>query len=659
MEETNRTQPLDPGPVWAHRPQGAPTRAELTAALQVCRKGPGRRIRQAAVILAGLLLLLAGSSAGYLMLFQGADYPLAALGLPLLGVLLIGGGLLSLGLQRRLRRQLTRCPQVTLYPEFAHFADPDDPWDLMVEDLRRVERMEGWIVLLWRTGDALTVLPLPDESCAGGGGALLDRLREAAPGAVFRSDTRRPRMPRRLLPGVVLAALLGLSWVWPVEALQGWTAYSNGRNATLYLRYDADTGQIIERATGQPFARPAAGPVNPRWLTDDCCAVTYPSTDGTLQVELLFPHPDKARRFDPDPPAGGWRELTFGDTPVTLYWDEEQSGYRLQTSEGEFFYGQWQDSEGLGLVLCDDSGLPQWVLAPTVMPWFDSQGTVTSCPALSLCPVSMEQTEPVALLSTEAPAGDNSGETTPPVFSDTIDVCVNSDGVFFTWDGGLTAQAALDARDCARCGITGEADLEPLVLRWDVASFLTQEDGQIWSHTSRDQGQSWQTDLLADFGGATPDYRCLGFTGQGIGYAALSGTGADGTRRVELYTGLHHGLGWEAIQVPRAADGLLRPLNGLIFYDGASAVATAPGDEGDPWPYVFVTMDCGDTWKQIDVPFAESGQTGATGLSELYFDGFDWQITFTQAPTGNRKIVFETATLTNTDWTCTEVHSLS
>ena len=250
-------------------------------------------------------------------------------------------------------------------------------------------------------------------------------------------------------------------------------------------------------------------------------------------------------------------------------------------------------------------------------------------------------------------------EASPLPFTDTIDVCVNEDGVFFTWDGGLTAQAALDAQDCTRCGITGEADLEPLVLRWDVASFLTQEDGQIWSHTSRDQGQSWQTDLLADFGGATPDYRCLGFTGQGIGYAALSGTEADGTRRVELYTGLHHGLGWEAIQVPVAADGLLRPLNGLIFYDGASAVATAPGDEGDPWPYVFVTMDCGDTWKQIDVPFAESGQTGATGLSELYFDGFDWQITFTQAPTGNRKIVFETATLTNTDWTCTEVHSLS
>lgn len=257
--------------------------------------------------------------------------------------------------------------------------------------------------------------------------------------------------------------------------------------------------------------------------------------------------------------------------------------------------------------------------------------------------------------------GDSQAENpAAPQFDDTLDVCVNEDGVFFTWDGGVGSSQVLTAEDCARGGITSEADLEPLVLRWDVASFLTVEEGRVCSYTSTDQGGTWQRSQLATLGSDTLTDRCYGFAGTGQGYAALNGTDVNGAVWVKLYRTLDHGASWDRFPTPKAADGVLRPINGLCFYDAGTAVATAPGDDGSPWPYVFATADDGASWVEPDVPFAASGQTGVHRLTDLYFsDTGDWLVTFTQAPEGTRELVYETSDLTHAPWTLCAIHDIS
>lgn len=565
-----------------------------------------------------------------------------------------------------LRRALRRMEDATLYPDRLHLVTPAGEKDLPLCDLTLVQRFRGWTVLAWRDGLRPCILPLSDDAYYGEGTSLYARLQDTVPGARFLCSPKPPCRKRHLPASLAAALLLFIAFLllanrWSGEQILSSPSPGQG---SIAVGYRAGEHQLSNFRTGI-FPYPAAGAPVFHWQGRDVCAVTYPSTDGSVRVQLLEPYPGKADRLDPDPPTGLWREFALTDVPATLRWDEENQCYHLNTAEGETVYHQWEDFDGLGLALCDDRSVPEWTLVPSVMPWFNDEGSVTDFPVLLLCAVSMEDVEPLVLFRADETAdGTASAESAAPQtaalqFDDTIDVCVNENGVFFTWDGA-TASQALTADDCARAGITSEADLDPLVLRWDVASFLTVEGGRVYSYTSTDQGGTWQRAQLVTLASDTLTDRCYGFAGTGQGYAALSGTDANGALWVNIYQTLDHGASWDHFPTPKAADGVLRPLNGLCFYDAGTAVATAPGDDGSPWPYVFATADDGYSWVEPEIPFADSGQTGAVRLTDLYFsDTGDWLVTFTQAPEGTREIVFETPDLANAPWAFSSVHDVS
>lgn len=606
--------------------------------------------------LAALAGLLGSTAWAAHALLNGTTVAWWAFFLPVLAGVVLLLVLQDWPLRWQIRRAWCQMEHITLYADHLHLETEDGEQDLPLADLALVQRLGGWTVLAWQDGLRSRIFPVWDETCRAGEEILYVRLQQAVPGVQFRHSRKPPRPRRHLILSLLAVLFLIFTELMLVRRVQGLRLYfsHNENDDAIWIAsrqdwlYSLDTGFFAYQSAGEPKFQ---------WLGSRCCAVTYPATDGSVRVQLIGSARGKVPRLDPDPPVGQWRsDADEGETPVTLRWEEENQCYHLITAEGEQIYRQWQDFDGLGIALCDDRGLPQWTVTPyfSMMDWLYSEQVIST---LEICPVSMEETHAVILYNEEA-REDSDAAVSAPQFEDTVDVCVKEDGVFFTWDGGIGSSQVLDAEDCARCGITSEADLEPLVLRWDVASFMTVEEGQVFSYTTVDQGRTWEREQLLTLGSDTLTDRCYGFSGVGPGYAALSGTDANGTLWVKAYMSVDDGASWQRITTPVAADGVVRPLNGLSFVDGACGVATAPGDAGAPWPHVFTTMDCGNTWEEPDIPFTDSGQAGAVQLADLYIDeSGTWQVTFTQDSEGTREIVFETSSLVKGYWTFSSVHA--
>lgn len=653
--------------IWARLEPGAYTRrwvlfrqALRGALLGVCAL-PRRRAARRLLWVAGFALLLGCLAGAMVMILDGTDAALlpACLG-SFAGYLLVLAGLAGTRSAWRIRRQLRRFGGAVLTPTHLHWEDSHGARDLPLADLALVQRFPGWTVLVWKK-DKLQAVPLPDAACPMGGEALVYRLRQAAPRAVCRLSHRRLR-PRWGLVLCLLAAagllFLNSQFLWMVE--QGFQLVQisdSASGAHIALDYNRHTGRFA--LPGQaPFPYPAVGAPKLQWQSDACCAVTYRSTDGSIRVELLDGTDGQAPRLDPDPPTGRWQQyLGLSDAGITLRWDEEGQCYHLVTQDGESVYRQWQQFDGLGLALCDDRGLPQWTLTPDTRPTPNADG---DSPVLLLCPVMLDKNGLcIPLYAATAPA-DPEADTAPPVFTDTIDVCVNENGVFFTWDDGISVQQALTAAQCRQYDIESETDLQPLVLRWDVAAFLTRADEQVWAYTTTDQGQTWQAAPLTDSTGpAEVTDLCLHFTGQGLGFAAVSTQDpASGEVQIGIYTSADGGVSWTAVNTPAPQNGRLRPLNGLIFYDGAAGLASMEREAGSAWPRVFATEDCGQTWEEVAMPFADSGQTSAARLVEFYFDEYDWVAVFTQEPDAPREITFKGSMPTG-PWTYAATHAVT
>ena len=206
---------------------------------------------------------------------------------------------------------------------------------------------------------------------------------------------------------------------------------------------------------------PVAGEPTIRWQSDTCCAVTYQSPDGTLGVQLVDGTSSRsAVRLDPDPPTGSWAQYPIFSNPgITLRWDADNSCYRLLTDAGESVYTDWQEFDGLGLALCDDSGQPEWTLTADRGKFWDPDNVNPEGPVLLLYPVTMDDyatrtplypvEEEVSVPDTAVPAATPAPAETAlpapsptaapePTFDDTVDVCLNEGGLYFTWDGGAT-----------------------------------------------------------------------------------------------------------------------------------------------------------------------------------------------------------------------------
>lgn len=688
MEEMHRTPahaepqpapmvPADAAPpeqdCWADLAPGALSQdpQALLAAWMAGRAMPRRTLVRRIIGAAALIGLLACFVEACRMVLEQEQASLLQLFLPFVFADLFMLALKDLPLRFSLRRALRRLVDGTLYPDRLHLVTTRGEEDLALEDLIMVQRFKGWTVLIWGSWKHPRIVPIPDDACFGKAPLLYARLQESVTDAPFFCSPRPPRRRRHLVVGLLVFIVILCTEMLVLYSYWGFRTYTftdpNG-SGSVQVDYMEASHALISDSVGT-FAYPSTGEFHVQWSGSGCCVVTYRATDGSLRVQMLEPAPGAADRLVMDPPKGSWTTFLDSDDSVTLDWDGSLPGYRLKTPWGTMDCPQWEQFNGMGLTLCDEDGLPRWTLTPTDFPAANSEGAPVSLSGLLLCPVSMTSSDTDVLLLGPAgspflpgknTAGDGqAANAAAPRFDDTLDVCVNEDGVFFTWDG-TTASQALTADDCARAGIESEADLDPLVLRWDVASFLTVEDGRVCSYTSTDQGGTWQRAQLATLGSDTLTDRCYGFAGTGQGYAALNGTDANGAVWVKIYQTLDHGASWDRFPTPKAADGVLRPINGLCFYDAGTAVATAPGDDGSPWPYVFATTDDGSSWVEPDVPFAASGQTGANRLTDLYFsDTGHWLVTFTQAPEGTRELVFETPDLTHAPWTLSALHDVS
>lgn len=636
----------------------AKNRQALLAAWLAGRGLRGRLAVRWAAGLAALAVLLGITAWGFWAMLHGSPVAWWQFLLPALvtGVVLVALG--DQGLRRKIRRDWKNTERAALYADRLHLETEDGETDLPLADLALVRRFAGWTVLVWQQGLRTRAFTFRDETCAPGEEILYARLQNALPGVRFRHSWKPPR-PRRHLVLSVLVVLVylfaELTLARRAQGMRFYWSHNESYDSVVVTRwkdglYSPDTGYFACEVDGEPQFQ---------WMGSRCCAVTYPAPDGSLRVQLLEADQGKVARLDPDPPTGTWQsDPATGKPTVTLRWDEQTQCYHLTTDQGEQVYRQWQDFDGLGIALCDDRGLPRWTVTPyiSVRDWMYSGQAV---PTLQIWPVTAEKNRPVTLYNAEPqPSTDDTAAEFQ--FTDTVDVCVNADGVFFTWDGGAAASQALDADDCVRCGIQSEADLQPLVLRWDVASFLTVEAGRVIGYTTADQGQTWQREQLLTLGSDTLTARCCTFAGTGQGFAALGGTDADGAPWCKVFETVDDGASWTRIPAPVGADGVVRVLNGLCFYDGACGVATAPGGAGDPWPRVFATMDGGQTWVEPDIPFGDSGQTGADRVTELYLDeSGSWQVTFTQEGDGGREIVFETADLAHGSWAFDSLHAAS
>lgn len=477
MEEVNRTPqpgetPPVPGQPPADRSEPAPRvrlepgafsgswrlhRNATVAAARALYARPGLRGARRAVLLADLVLPLFCLVAGFSLLFQGIQPAGWFCAVPwIVYILLIGNPLYQL-IFWRLWRSLRHFGGATLDATHLHLDGPDGGRDYPLADLTLLCRFRHWTALVWQHEEELVVLPIPDSACPDGGETLVDRLRQAAPNVAI---VRRSRL---LLLGAYLLCLLQMlvffvSFLLFAQAslgLQYLTSLHWQGGTTVMLVYDHRSGLLF--LPGQD-AVPVAGEPVFHWPTDRCCTVTYYSPDGVPGVAMIDGTADQsADRLDPDPPTGSWAQYPiFSDPGITLQWDAGNGCYRLLTNAGESVYTDWQTFDGLGLALCDENGQPEWTLTADHGKFWDPDNVKPEGPVLELCRVTMDDyIDPIPLypFDGEASTPDSAApaatpvpaEPTPaptpepaPTFDETVDVCLNEGGLYFTWDGGAS-----------------------------------------------------------------------------------------------------------------------------------------------------------------------------------------------------------------------------
>lgn len=414
MEEVDRSLPQKEVPeIWAQLVPGALTqnRQAFLAAWMAGRALRNRLIFRFVVGLAALAALLGTTAWALHALLDGTPVALWNCFLPLLFALLLLLALKDFPLRWQLRRTLSQVQNATLFPDHLNLVLDTGEQNLSLADLALVQRFDGWTVLAWQDGLHPLIVPIPDSGCDPRKETPYARLRETVPNTRFRHSWRPPQHKRHLLIGLlVFLVMFSSSWLLFIRS-QGLRFFLS-RNSTsdfVLVGYAQNQNRLFG-ADQQDFGYPAIGEPKFQWFSNRCCAVTYPSSNGSVQVQLLESLRGDAPRLDPDPPIGEWtgEDLVSG-TLVTLRWDEDNQCYHLLTSDKEIIYRQWEDFDGLGIALCNEDNLPEWTVTPSISPLallFNGE----TVPTLELCPVSMEDTQSVQLYN----ADDTNTEVSTP-----------------------------------------------------------------------------------------------------------------------------------------------------------------------------------------------------------------------------------------------------
>lgn len=684
------TAPQPEEPTLARVPRRQPTRDELNAAVLACRQLPGVRLRRLAVALLGLAGLAAGLGLSIRNFFNGNPTDPLTLAALAAGLVLLGFAALTPWLRSRLWKDLRHLPACTLYKEELR---QEDGTTLPFVELALVRRYRGCTVLVWDRGLAPLAVTVPDDTCTESAHALHEHLNRRVP-AVCRAGA--PRTPRLRQMPALLALAVTAALVFPLALAPelGFAGTISPTGTVLMLRRDPETGVVTDLHSGQTFAYPAVGRLKKQWMTGDCCAITYQTTDGSTHVHMAT-YGDRGSGYSyyyvQAQLYGTWREYDSNTDPGLVL--RNVSGVEGVIVEPDAASGQYPETYTrnvqfgtLGLALCDDDGLPQWTVALGSDFVADSgsekEGTII------LCPVSMEPTEAVTLhyysemeqqrdkdiqeAQEQKEAEIAAHVPGPSDFSGMIDHKICTNGVFFTWDGGITCSHPVDGS----AGIYTEEDLGPCIQTEGTGAFVTtnryNDRQEVVLHLTHDQGASWQEIPLADFEGVHDvSQRSLGFLGDAFGWYGVCTDWSMGTGMgMAIGTTRDGGATWQSCALPGESQSEL--LSGVLFCDEQTAVATRCSQFESGWIDVFVSQDGGASWQQATMPWDDESLTDEDRMSlfadrELYWLnkvadlrnlGDHWLLTLTQAPDGHQEATFTADSLTG-PWALEDVRTVS
>lgn len=661
----------EPDTLLADLPRMQPTRQEWAAAVLSCRGLPRQRLERAVLALLGTAALALGTGQAIHGFFSDA---VASGAFVLLGagLLLWGEALLTLRLCVRLWNAMCRRPACTLYQDNLLW---EDGTRLALVELEMVRRYRGCTVLVWNRRPLPLALVVPDAACARSADELQRYLHRLVP-AVCRFGTARTPRLRQSARGAVLAAVAALLCLLTLAPALGVAGTISPTGTVLMLHRDPETGVVTDVHGGHTFPYPVVGRMKKQWLTGDCCAVTYQTTDGSTHVYLAT-YGDRGSGYSYYYVAplltGTWRQYEDALNPgVTLRCPSASPDIQVLAPSVESDYGQIYSQTvqfgTLGVALCDDEGLPHWTVV--LGRDYDASDGVDPTGSLILCPVSMEPTEAVTLHyyseedqerdfreamglpSVEEEQKLQELETTPPTFSEEQDYTVREDGVYFTWDGGESCSKALGRGE----GVETAGDMHACTMTHTMAAFLTVSElknGQrVTLHLTHDKGRNWQTIPLVDFTDVHPiDYLEMDFLDDSFGWIAASTGWSMGTGMLaKFYTTHDGGLTWEDRLLPGKV-GNTDGFTGMVFCNDHAGAATTRSPNESDWPRLFLTPDGGLSWQEPVLPWDDlddeelsaligQGVTApgrVTGLTDLG-DG-RWEVTLAQGVNEQQEIV--------------------
>lgn len=154
---------------------------------------------------------------------------------------------------------------------------------------------------------------------------------------------------------------------------------------------------------------------------------------------------------------------------------------------------------------------------------------------------------------------------------------------------------------------------------------------------SLDGGATWQEQNLGSYP-HKPDRRVLCGGADGSLYAAAGcewSMGAGG--KTELFWCAPGGNGFEPLALPTQLDGHY-PICGMAVGDGGEIVLSVETSSENNWPDLYMTLDRGETWQSLDLPWEDAGADGVGFLYRVSSlqkqENGDWLLCLTQEPTG-------------------------
>lgn len=520
---------------------------------------------------------------------------------------------------------------------------------------------KGSTALVWDRIPVPVVLVVPDDACVCSPQDFLEHLQRVAPAAEFLQ--RKPVRLSRGVKGAVFALIGALLLLPSVAVALGVTSCLSPTGKILALQRDWETGIVTDLHSRTQFPYPVVGRMKEQWLTGDCCAITYQTIDGSTHVYLAT-YGDRgdglSYYYVQSALYGTWREHESVTSPgYQLRHDGEITGVQITPPDR---YGWTYDNNvqfgTIGLALCDEDGLPQWVVVLGRDYTFNEDDLPAAGSTIVLCPVSMEATTPITLTvyTPEMQQADEQAaeEAARPSFFQDVACDVTPGGVYFTWDGGITTSNPLNGDACQQYGITDAGDLQPLAL-WEngAAFFLEMDYNDIWVYSTNDRGQTWNShQLFYERDVRAVSDKLLGFTDDSFGYAAISTEYSPGAGiAVALYTTRDGGATWQQVTNPAPPQGRERAINGLVFTDAQHGVASLESGQENNWPYLYATTDGGNSWQEFQLPWEDTDAGWLRCIDSLCYTDGRWSMELTQSPQGMRTCTFSAEQLTG-PWTC-------